>query len=254
MTYTIPSLDADTTYTVQVSATRTNASDGAASNTKTGRPKEQPPAQVTGVTTAKTNTVGELKVDWDAAANADGYVVQWKSGDQEYNTGDRQATVTDSSTRTYTITGLTGGTEHTVQVTATRTNADNGEASSGTTGTPREAKPVKVTGVSADKTATVGELKVDWTAVTNADGYKVQWKSGMQAFSATDRIQTITGGSTETYTITGLTGATAYTVRVIATRDHSFDGDPSNETSGTPLAEAPAQVTDVTWRRRRWSR
>ena len=29
-----------------------------------------------------------------------------------------------------------------------------------------------------------GQLAVSWTAATNADGYKVQWKSGTQAYDA----------------------------------------------------------------------
>ena len=52
--------------------------------------------------------------------NATGYTVQWTSGGQGYNTGDRQATVTSGSTTRYTIPSLTNGTEYTVRVIATR--------------------------------------------------------------------------------------------------------------------------------------
>ena len=43
-----------------------------------------------------------------------------------YNSGDRQATVTTGSTTSHAITGLANGTEYTVQVSATRTGANDG--------------------------------------------------------------------------------------------------------------------------------
>ena len=90
-------------------------------------------AQVTGVGVAPGNA--QLVVTWTAVDNATGYTVQWTSGSQAYNTGDRQATVTSGST-THTITGLANGTEYTVQVSATRTGANDGPPSDEMTGTP----------------------------------------------------------------------------------------------------------------------
>ena len=49
-------------------------------------------AQVMGVTVVPGNA--QLVVTWTAVDNATGYTVQWTSGGQGYNTGDRQATVT----------------------------------------------------------------------------------------------------------------------------------------------------------------
>ena len=245
ITDTIPGLTGATAYTVRVIATRAHASDGTPSDGAPGTPKPQPPEQVTGVTAAETNIVGELMVSWPPADNAGGYLVQWKSGGQPYNTTDRQHTISSGATVTDTITGLAGGTEYTVQVTATRTNADNGQPSSGATGTPRAEAPGQVTGVTAAKTDAVGELMVNWTAATNADGYKVQWKSGMEDYDPATRQRTVSDGSAITDTIPGLTGATAYTVRVIATRAHASDGIPV-EAPGTPRASKPGQVGNVT--------
>ena len=78
----------------------------------------------------------ELVVNWTAVDNATGYTVQWKSGSESYNTGDRQFTVTSGSTTSHTITGLTNGTEYTVRVSATRTDANDGPASAEVQGTP----------------------------------------------------------------------------------------------------------------------
>ena len=67
--------------------------------------------------------------------------MQWTSGGQGYNTGDRQATVTSGSTTRYTIPSLTNGTEYTVLVIATRTGANDGPPSAEVTGTPTVPGP-----------------------------------------------------------------------------------------------------------------
>ena len=94
----------------------------------------------------------------------------------------------------------------------------------------------------ADVMATpgAGALQVSWAAVAGADGYKVQWKSGDQAFSP-DREAEVTGTG---YTITGLEGETAYGVRVIATRENALDGPPSATVTATP--ETPRQTVTGT--------
>ncbi len=79
---------------------------------------------------------GALVVSWPAVLGATGYKVQWKSGDENYDTADRQAVVTGT---TYTIPNLIVNTEYTVRVIATRTNAYDGPASEEVTGTPGES-------------------------------------------------------------------------------------------------------------------
>ena len=80
----------------------------------------------------------------------------------------------------------------------------------------------------------VGRLAVSWTAVSGADGYKVQWKSGSQAYDSS-RQQVI---STTSSTIPDLDGGTAYSVQVIATATGAADGDPSDTKTGTPTLPA----------------
>ncbi len=87
-------------------------------------------AQVRGVSVAPGE--GALVVSWTAAANATGYKVQWKSGDENYDAADRQAIVTDGTT--YTIPNLRAGTEYTVRVIATRIDFDDGSPSDEATG------------------------------------------------------------------------------------------------------------------------
>ena len=237
--YTIAGLDAGTEYSVRVIATRDDAEDGTPSQDVTGVPKASRPSQVTGVTV--TVGVGQLQVSWDAISNANGYQVQWKSGEEEFDES-RQADVSGGETTSHTIPDLDAGTEYTVRVIATKEHADEGVASEEVTGKPRAQSPAQVTGV--ELTSDVEQLEVSWTAVSDADGYKVQWKSGEQEYDEA-RQGALIGRETASYTIADLIPGTEYAVRVIATRAHADDGDPSDEVTGIPKAEPPAQVTGV---------
>ena len=86
-----------------------------------------------------------------------------------------------------------------------------------------------------------GELVVSWRAPSldggsSITGYKVQWKSGFEDYddSASSTRQTVIADPASfTYTISGLTNGTGYTVRVIATNSVG-DGPPSREVSAAP--------------------
>ncbi len=94
----------------------------------------------------------------------------------------------------------------------------------------------RVTGVTV--TPGVETLVVSWNAVTGATGYKVQWKSGNEAFGA-ERERVVVDGATTSHTIANLTTGTLYSVRVIATRSPAHEGPPSAVVSGTPLSAPP---------------
>ena len=214
-------------------------------------------AQVTGVGVVPGNA--QLVVTWTAVDTATGYTVQWTSGGQGYNTTNRQATVTSGTTTSHTITGLANGTEYTVQVSATRTGANDGPPSAEVTGTPTVPPPPPPPPPDLAQVLGVGvapgnaHLVVTWTAVDTATGYTVQWMSGSQGYNTGDRQAPVTSGSTTRYTIPSLTNGTEYTVQVIATRTGATDGPPSAEMTGTPRVPPPppppppdlAQVTDV---------
>ena len=94
-------------------------------------------AQVIGVMVTPGNA--RLEVTWEAVVGATGYLVQWKSGVEVFNTTDRQATVSSASTTSHTIPSLTIGAEYTVQVTATRTGANDGPPSAEVKRTPTDS-------------------------------------------------------------------------------------------------------------------
>ena len=97
--------------------------------------------------------------------------------------------------------------------------------------------PVQVTGVELVRGAT--SLRVSWTAITGANGYKVQWKLGDEDYDDESRQAVVAGGDTVSYTITGLTDGTEYSVRVLATREGADDGPFSVEVAGTTRSGDP---------------
>ena len=92
----------------------------------------------------------------------------------------------------------------------------------------------KVTGVAL--TPGDEELGVAWTAVANATGYQVQWKSGGQSYNNSGRQATISSGSTVSHTISSLTNGTTYTVRMRAVRTGANNGPYSDEEMDAPVA------------------
>ena len=101
---------------------------------------------------------------------------------------------------------------------------------------PSQEAPEQVMGVLVMMEG-VGRLLVSWDSVSEADGYKIQWKSGSQQFDSSR--QHITDASTTSYTISNLDAGTEYVVRVIATKSGADDGTPSPEVAGTPRAAEP---------------
>ena len=93
--------------------------------------------------------------------------------------------------------------------------------------------------------AGVEQLLVQWDPVSEADGYKIQWKSGSQQFDSSR--QHITSASTTSYTISNLDAEREYVVRVIATKSGAADATPSPEVAGTPsvadMTPPPQQPT-----------
>ena len=168
-------------------------------------------------------------------SDASGYKVQWKSGGEDYAES-RQALVSGGDTVSHTLTGLTVGTEYTVRVIATSEHAEDGDPSSEAIGTPKAEPPAQVTGVEVESGPE--QLEVSWAAVSDAGGYKVQWKSGTEAYDEA-RQAVIASGDTVSHTITGLTSDTEYTIRVIATKDNADDGTPSDEVTATPISADP---------------
>ena len=232
--YTIPSLTNGTEYTVRVIATRTGADDGPPSDEMTGTPRVPPPppppppvtdlAQVMGVGVVPGNA--QLVVTWTAVSTATGYTVQWMSSGQGYNIGDRQATVTSGSTTSYTIPGLTNGTEYTVRVIATRTGANDGPPSAEVKGTPftTPGAPQHLSGVPGDE-----QVMLSWDAPSSDGGSAIL----RYEYAIDDSGTWIDAGLDLEETVPGLTNGQQYAFEVRAVNS-AGPGAPAR-TAATPL-------------------
>ena len=240
--YTIPSLTNGTEYTVRVLAVN-SVGDSAASNTDTGTPSTTPSAP----TNVLASGNAELTVTWDAPDDGGsaitGYTVQWKSGTQNYNTT-RQATVT---TTTHTIPTLTNDTTYTLRVKATNANGDSGWTE--TTATPLSGPGVaSVTVDQASITQTSADVAVTVANPQNAVQvvfvrYRVAgdaWPSAPNLFLATSG-----SGTAVTFTLSGLTGNTAYDVA--ASLDETFaSGVKTAAFTTSPTKPGKTRSVDVT--------
>ena len=200
----------------------------------------------------------KLTVTWTAPTDADtggsdltGFIVQWKWGNNDYNTT-YQATPPASP---YEITNLINGTEYTVRVFAVNESYpdDPSDESNEMTGTPstvpQPPTDVTITGF-GDKS-----LTVSWTAPTGANtggsditGFKIQWKLNSEADWNTNTYTEIVDDDNQSpYTIEEvLTNGTKYDVRVIAVNLNG-DSRESDSATGTPSRkpDAPTGV-DIT--------
>ena len=175
------------------------------------------PGPPTGVTL--TSGDKELSVVWtapapDALRPVDQYVVRWREDGETYDAS-REARFTTSD---QVVGGLTNGIEYFVQV-----SAENSVGESAPSAEVSET-PGAAPGQPTDVTVTPGDgtLTIEWSAPSDDGGftvteYRVQWKSGDEEYNETDRQAVVTSGLT--YTITGLTNDTLYTVRVLAVNE-----------------------------------
>ena len=123
-----------------------------------------------------------LDVSWEAPASdggsdITGYKVQWKSGSEDYDGSagsTRQAEITDSASRTHSITGLTDGVEYTVRVIAVNDVGD-GPPSDEATGTPRETTPPELATATVDGTTLTltYDEDLDENSEPSADAFSV---------------------------------------------------------------------------------
>ena len=147
---------------------------------------------------------------------------------------------TNSDATTYSHTGLFAGAIRTYRVSAINPTGLGNPSGTAFAITPL-APLAQVMGLMVEPGDT--QLVVNWTAVDNATGYKVQWKSDGEVYNTGDRQAVIPLGETTTYTIPNLTNETEYTVQVIATRTSANDGPPSTEETETPVAPMEAELS-----------
>ena len=220
---TIPAQMEDTELTFTLTVTGRGGTNGIATATDTATVTARPTTP--GVTVSKTaltvteeDTAGDsYTVVLGTQPTADVVVMVAGHAGTDVTPNPTTLTFTTSSWSTaqeVTVTAVAD--EDTANDTVTLTHsaastdsAYNGITIAGVTVTVSDNDTAQVTGVSVK--AGNGHLAVSWTAVDNATGYKVQWKSGSEIYD-TNRQATITSGSTTSHTIPNLTNGVAYEV------------------------------------------
>ena len=259
--YTISDLTPGTEYYVRVRAHGAYGTPSASvpgtplAAVRVGEPGGDPDVVVT-------PGVKSLTVSWEAVDGAAGYKVQWKSGQEDYDPGARQATADGPDRTRVTIGELTPGVEYTVRVIATTDAGAEGAPSDEATGTPLRDIEVNVK-------ERQRSLEVSWRTVPRADSYRVQWRrTDTGEFAAADaaclyaREQACGGaplsgpagsGETVTWTITGLDPDVEYYVAVTPMLGGQPLANPDDGT-GTPLRNIRVDVVsglrslEVSWR------
>ena len=172
------------------------------------------PGKVAGVSATAGNT--SLAVSWTATTGAASYKIQWKSGTDDWDATNRQAT---STTASKTLSSLTNDTAYTIRVAAVNTTGD-GAWSDEATGTPSAV------------TLTASNVTSGGATLTLA-GHTAAWYYKYTAPSGGDCSSAVSAG-TATATLTDLRGSTGYTFNAY--------GDSS---CSTLLATAPAFTTSA---------
>jgi len=185
-----------------------------------------------------------VRLTWSAAPSPSSAIENYSYRVRDTNGGswDPDWTVIQFSgigTTEHTVTGLTNGTDYTIQVRARNASGD-GAAAEVTANPKAEPDRPDVT-VSSRSEA----LLVTWT-VPNDGGrdvtqYQVQWKSGSEAFDSSRQA----APTTPEHTIPSLTNGTEYGVRVRAMNEVGW-GDWSFEQRGTPTPRPPTSLRITT--------
>ena len=187
-------------------------------------------------------TAGTTNIDlaWDAPAYNGGGII---SGYKIQHSPDGTSNWTDLTSNTgtddteYSNTGLNQNETRYYRVFAIN-SAGTGVASNVANATTDTSGPAPAQVVGVVITASDGTLSVEWAPVSDATGYKVQWKSGGQRYKPT-REASVASSPTPSYAINGLNNGTEYRVRVIATKTGTNDGPPSSDSAATPTSSSP---------------
>ncbi|MCF2137373.1 MAG: S8 family serine peptidase [Candidatus Thorarchaeota archaeon] len=193
-------------------------------------PDTTPPAKVTGLTT-ETLSHTEIKLTWNANSESDL---------DHYNVYRDGTKIAETTSTTYTDTGLSPETTYTYEVSAVDTSNNEGEKSDPASATTDEAPPdttppAKVTGLNADPLSQT-EIKLTWNANSESDldHYNV-YRDGVKIAETTST----------TYTDTGLSPETTYTYEVSAVDTSSNEGEKSDPASATTLGENTMHVAAI---------
>ena len=223
--HTLTGLEDGTEYAIRVRTTNAEG-DGAWSNTIRKSTLSTLPAPTGFALGTATGTT--LPLTWNLRTGATSYDVGWRIG------GGTETVASAGNNDNYTITGLTPDTEYDVRIRSVNIVGDGtwSEYSKFRTAVvPLNAPSDLAAGV-----VTFDSIPLTWTAVDDATGYKIGYKKG----SDDEAVVEVSGGATNSHTLTGLDDGEEYTIR-IRTVNSAGDGVWSGTITATTIAvTAPA--------------
>jgi len=188
----------------------------------------------------------QISLTWTAPSYNGGSAITGYSVEYTPSGASPQTVSTGSTSTSYTLTGLTNGTAYTVRVAGINANGTGTYTAASSSVTPAVGTPPNAP-TSLTATAGNAQIALSWTApsapgTSAISGYTVEYTpSGGSA-------QTVSTGSTATsYTLTGLTNGTSYTVRVAAVSAAGTGTYTAASSSVTPAsASVPGAPTSLT--------
>ena len=249
--YSLVDADEGKTIRVKVSFTDDAGHEETLTSAATAAVAARPNSPATGAPTITgTDQVGEtLTASTSGIADPDGltnvsYSYQWVRSD-----GSTDTDIPGANGSSYSLLEADKGKTIRVKVTFTDdTDAEESLLSSGVVVSPAlpETQEPDAPGVPDVSPHDSTSLAVTWTEPVSdggsaITGYKVQWKQAAGSWDTPADVSeaTVTGTS---HTITGLTGGTEYSVRVLAIND-AGESPPSEDGSGTPRETVPPEVS-----------
>jgi len=234
--YSQTGLSNGTAYTYYVVANYTNPTGTSnPSNTVsvTPNPVSNPPQNLT-----VTSNMGSVSLAWSAPEAGSTYTL---NSYYIYKDGNQLATISNTSTRTYTDTSVTVGTTYTYYILARYYNSSNLTYVNSPPSNTVTVTPVHLFNPPRSLTASVsyGTVSLSWQAPnTGSTGTFVTY----HVYRDSTGVASVTGTS---FTDSSVTGGTAYTYYVVAQYTNGYS-EPSNTAYGTPLiANPPRNLTAV---------